>query len=146
MKIEWKRAGIAVATAGLAIGTVAGATTLPAAGAAKTHTLRLNSVTLKEHQTGPRSFAGVDVDKWHGKVIGYDTLSGKFDVKAHVAVIDVAAALRGGILYLHGRSTESGDFTGKVTGGTGRFKGASGTATGVQISNKVTKVVVHYTV
>jgi hypothetical protein len=114
-------------------------------GAEKTHTLRLSSISLAGHQAGRNGFVGADVDRHKGKVIGYDTVSGTFNRRTHVATLDVAAALRGGILHIHGQQTEAGDFTGKVTGGTGRFKGATGTVTGTQVSPKKTKVVVTYT-
>jgi hypothetical protein len=146
MTTALKRAGIGLAATALIVG-VGGAATLPASGSNKTttHTLRLNSISKGQHQVGGRSFTGIDVDKRHGKVLGYDTLSGKFNVKTHIAVLDVAAALRGGLLYIHGRSTEAGDFTGRVTGGTGRFHGAAGTVTGTQVNNNTTKIVIHYT-
>ena len=146
MNTALKRAGIGLAGTALIIGA-GGAATLPASGSDKTttHTLRLNSITKGGHQVGPRSFAGIDVDKRHGKILGYDTVSGKFNIKTHIAVLDVAAALRGGLLYIHGRSNEAGDFAGKVTGGTGRFHGATGTVTGTQVNNNTTKIVVHYT-
>jgi hypothetical protein len=140
-----RRAGIAVAAATLVAAGVGGASMAGTASAAPVvHTLKFASITTASHSVGKTTFVGSDVDRRKGKVIGYDSLSGKFNVHTHTATIDVAAAFKGGILYVSGVSTETGDFTGKVTGGTGKYKGAKGTVTGVQVSNKKTNVVVKY--
>ena len=44
---------------------------------------------------------------------------------------DVALTRPGGFLYAHIVFAKDGSFTGTVTGGSGRYAGASGTATGV---------------
>jgi hypothetical protein len=68
-----------------------------------------------------------------------------FDRQTQTVHLYVAAALRGGMLHIRGRQNAHGDFTGTVTGGTGRFKGAKGTVSGTHVSRDTTKVVVKYT-
>jgi hypothetical protein len=153
MKSSSKRAitaGIATATvaaSGLALTAADGSST-----AARTsHTLRVVAHETATHNVGKFSFIGQDTDRRRsdGKIIGYDTISGRFYPKQNRALINVAVSLRGGILLarLH-QSGDSTAFTGIVTGGRGRFAGATGTITGhspSQNSNR-TFVTVHYTV
>jgi hypothetical protein len=76
---------------------------------------------------------GTDVNRHHGKIVGYDTISGKFNPHTHNAFLRVALSRKGGLLFAHITiKGPSGPFTGKVTGGRGRFSGARGTVTGFQ--------------
>ena len=104
--------------------------------AAKTHTLKFNSIEKGSHQLGKKYFAGIDVDKRKGEVVGYDTISGTFEQSTQTIKIDVAVSLKGGLLY--GKVSAVGpstDLDGKVTGGTGKFKGATGTITTHELPN-----------
>jgi hypothetical protein len=101
-----------------------------ASAAAKAHHLKFVVDSIAQHETGPRTFVGTEVNRHHGKVVGYDTLSGKFNLHTHRALIRVAVSRKGGLLFAHVTVGESSPFTGKVTGGRGRFSGARGTLRG----------------
>jgi hypothetical protein len=138
-----KRAAVGAAAAALVAGAVAGATTTSASGAPQTRTVRFVAVETGSHRFPPTSFAGSDVERHKGKVIGYDSFTGKFNLQTHVAHLRVAISWRGGQIFLRGRQTEAGVFTGTITGGTGKYQGASGTVTGHQDGPKKTRLVAH---
>jgi hypothetical protein len=107
------------------------ATTVDGASAAtKVHHLKFVALPTAGHNTGPRTFVGTEVNRRHGKVVGYDTLSGKFNFQTHRVFVRVAISRKGGLLFVQANVGESGHFTGKVTGGRGRFSGARGTVRG----------------
>jgi hypothetical protein len=139
----------AISAGALALSGIGGATALAASGggsAAKMHTLKFNSITKGGHPVGRNSFAGIDVDKHKGKVIGYDTINGTFDRSTQSIKIRVAVSLNGGLLYgkLHGVGPST-DLDGVVTGGTGKYKGATGTITTHELPNgNTTQVVVKW--
>ena len=138
MQITKRLVAIGVASAATVATGLGVATTVDgASAAAKVHHLKFVAVQTASHQVGPRSFAGTDVNRHHGKVVGYDTISGKFNHGK--AFLRVALSRKGGLLFAHITiSGPSGPFTGKVTGGRGRFSGARGTVRGFDVkhSNK----------
>ncbi|HSS67600.1 MAG TPA: hypothetical protein VLK34_03545 [Nocardioidaceae bacterium] len=104
--------------------------------AAKTHTWKFNAIQKGSHSLSKKTFAAVDVDKHKGKVVGYDTISGTFEPSTQTTTIFVAVARKGGILYGKiGATGPSTDFTGKVTGGSGDYKGATGTISTHELPN-----------
>jgi hypothetical protein len=116
--------GLGVAT------TVDGASATATAPTAKAHLLKFVVIDGPSHQVGDRSFAGTDVNRHHGKIVGYDTFSGRFNFHTHKALLRVAFSRKGGLLFVNVTLGDHGPFTGKVTGGRGRFSGARGTVTG----------------
>ena len=118
---------------------------MSASGAPQTRTVRFVAVETATHRFPPVGFAGVDVERHNGKVIGFDTFDGTFNVHTHVAHLHVAVSWRGGQLFLRGTQTEAGVFTGTITGGTDKYKGASGTVTGHQAGPKRTVLTAHVT-
>jgi hypothetical protein len=59
--------------------------------------------------------------------------------------VNAAFDLKGGLLYATAATTNGGKtFTGKVTGGTGAFKGATGTIAAKTISGKKTAITIIY--
>jgi len=59
--------------------------------------------------------------------------------------VNAAFDLKGGLLYATAATTNGGKtFKGKVTGGTGAFKGATGTITAKTISSKKTAITIIY--
>jgi hypothetical protein len=96
----------------------------------KVHHMKFVTIPTGGHSPGPRTFVGTEVNRHHGKVVGYDTLSAKFNVHTHKAFVRVAISRKGGLLFAQATVGESGHFTGKVTGGRGRFSGARGTLQG----------------
>ena len=136
MKITKRQIAVGVASVTMVAAGLGVATTVDtASAAAKVHTLKFVATQTGQHNTGNGTFVGTEIERHHGKVVGYDTLSGKFNVQTHTAFIRVAAARKGGLLYVQVVVDPSGQFAGKVTGGAGRFKGARGTVTGHSAPN-----------
>jgi hypothetical protein len=125
-----RRTWIAVATAG-ALGVAGIGTGVAMATSSTTsHTLKFNSVQISTKQFGFH-FVDADKDMRHGKQIGNDIVDGVFNPQTQTFKINFAGALKGGIIYGRGTgNAATGAFTGKVTGGTGKYKGVKGTAKG----------------
>ena len=105
---------------------------LPAAASASTttHTLKFTAETKGSAAFSSSTEAEQDTDvNSAGKVVGYDMLYVAF-VSSTTAAINITVDVNGGMLYgtatLNGKGVVS---DGKVTGGTGEFKGAAGTFT-----------------
>lgn len=144
MKLRTRITIAAMATAA-AVGTT-GAFVLPAASArAVTHTLTFTSVQQATAKLSPTIQIAEDKDVTAGKVIGYDVLRFSFNPKTNTTSIGVAVDLSGGFLY--GVMTESsGPVThGTVTGGTGAFKGATGTIAAKALDQTGTRIAVTIT-
>ena len=140
------RKSIVAAGAAVVLGT-SGALVLPAVAGAHTAATTLKFVAVqKAHVTFTRSTFGTqetDVNST-GKTIGFDDVYIKVTGPS-TAVANVALDIKGGFLYGVVTTTNMGKtFTGKVTGGTGAFKGATGTITGKAISSTKTAVTVVY--
>ena len=104
-----------------------------------THTLKFTAVQQKS-----ASFSGTtageaenDVNK-AGKIIGFDVIYIVFNPKTHTASGGLTLDTNGGFLYGTLEFTNSPVTHGKVTGGTGRFKGATGTITGKDLNKSGT--------
>lgn len=124
MKVRTAVAGVA-ATALVAGGGVMLATT--AAGAQNaTTTLKFTSVKLKKVDLSKTTLVETDSDvSSSGKVLGFDVLH--FTVSKTKVTIDGTVDVAGGLIYGTLTSTTSSPkATGKVTGGTGTYKGATG--------------------
>jgi hypothetical protein len=140
------RKSIVAAAAAAVLGTT-GALTLPAVASAHnaSTTLKFTAVTVKMVTFTKTNFGLQETDvSSTGKTIGFDdvniTLTGTNSATAGVAV-----DLKGGFLYGALTSTNGGKtFSGKVTGGTGPYKGATGTITGKSISSTKTAVTIVY--
>jgi len=140
------RTSIAAVGAAALVGT--GAFMLPALAspASTTHTLKFISVTKKMALLTKTAGAAQDTDvNSKGKVVGFDELYIK-DVAATTSPANVTVDTKGGMLYgtftinLHtGAATHA-----KVTGGTGAFKGATGTFKAVPITSTRTRVTITY--
>jgi hypothetical protein len=138
-------AGAAVVLAGT------GALLLPAVASAHstTHTLKFTAVTVTPQTFFTKTSAGQaekDVNS-AGKVIGYDVVNVEFNPTTNTASGGVTLSTNGGFLYGALKFTSTSSVVhGTVTGGTGAFKGATGTITGNQ--NKAgtrTAVTITYT-
>jgi hypothetical protein len=133
MSVKFRKRAIAVGVASAA--TVAAglgvATTVDGASAVtKVHHLKFVAVTIGEHNTGHFTFVSTEVNRHHGKIVGYDTSSEKFNFHTPKPFLWVAISRKGGLLLAHATIDESGHFAGKVTGGRGRFSGARGVLRG----------------
>ena len=137
LKITKRQIAVGVASVTMVAAGLGVASTVDTASAAATvHTLKFVATQTAQRNTGHGTFVGTEVERHKGTFVGYDTLSGKFNIHTQRAILHVAVARPGGLLYavvvVQGAS---GDFAGKVTGGAGRFKGARGTVTGHSPSN-----------
>jgi hypothetical protein len=119
-----KQSGDALATAALGLGLD---------GAASAHTTT-HTLSFRSHQIADRIINDTDLaaskELQNGNVTGYDLTRCKVDVVTHRAHCDVAIARAAGMLF--GRAhvnVDTGKGSGTVTGGTGRFAGATGTIT-----------------
>ncbi|WP_460820605.1 hypothetical protein [Nocardioides ungokensis] len=71
-----------------------------------------------------------------GKIVGFDAITGTFNRKTHDAFIQVALALKGGIVVGNVTLHEGVKrFHGPITQGSGAFSGISGTITGRQVGD-----------
>lgn len=132
-----------LAAGSLAVTGVGVGTSVAASSAPKTHTLTFTAKTLVEKQFANHRFVEAEKAVAGGKVIGTDVLRGKIN-KHHVAKIRVAAAFAGGFIYGTFNSDEQGNLSaGKVTGGTGKYAGITGTITGAP-GNNGEKVTITY--
>src|SRR5947209_18698751 len=65
-----------------------------------TRTLHFADVGLRDTHVGTTAAVSSGVDKVHGKVIGYSAATGTFDAKSQQFRIQIAIALKGGIVVL----------------------------------------------
>jgi hypothetical protein len=138
-----------IAAAGAAALIVGGGAILvPAAASAHsvTHTLKFTAVTRKSASFS-RAAAGQaenDINK-AGKIIGFDVIYIAFSQKTDAASGGVTLDTGGGFLYGTLKFTNGPVTHGRVTGGTGRFKGATGTITGKNLNKSGTRTAVTIT-
>ncbi len=110
---------------------------------AASHTLaftsvRKDAVNFSKTSSGQ---ADLDVNRAH-KTIGYDMLHFTFNPKTGRATGGVTLDCKGGFLYGVLRVTDSPVIHGRVTGGTGAFRGATGTITARVINKAGTRTAV----
>lgn len=140
------RASIAAAGAAVILGST-GAWALPAMAGAHnaSTTLKLTAVASSSITFTKTTLGFVETDvNAAGTTVGFDetyvTSTGK-----NTGTLKVAFDISGGFLYGALTSTDGGKtFTGKVTGGTGVFKGATGTITGSNLTSNKTAVTIVY--
>ena len=146
---RFKRATLGLAAAGLAVTGVAVAPQLGSAAPAKatTHTLRLAAHQTANHNFPPNKFVGADTDRnpATGKVRGYDTITGRFNLTTHVVTIDASIALKGGLITAH-LTGKGQTFDGVITGGSGKYQTIKGTIHAQsKRGSKVTHITFTYT-
>ena len=120
MSLALAGSAAALATAGLLAGPAL------ASSASATHTLRFTTHTITQHSVGKNGGVELDKDTHGGKIVAYDMID---FVSSNGG--DVSLGLPGGFLYGHLTfNTKTGATTGKVTGGSGRYKGDTGSIKG----------------
>jgi hypothetical protein len=113
--------------------------------ACNTHTLRFISVTKAELQFSSTNVAQQDTDVTKaGKVIGFDDLNLTFNSQTGTGKGRFTFDTRGGFIYGWLRLTSSGA-TGRLTGGTGKFRGVTGTVVATSLNNAGTRTAVTLT-
>lgn len=144
------RTAVTTASALAAIGI--GALVVPAVASAgsTTHTLKFTAVTLKQKNVSKYQFAEADKDvNSKGKIIGFNTVWGVFNPKTSSAHGYVTFVTKGGTLNFSIKFSQNqapgATSTGKLTGGTGKFKGDTGTLTATQLNKAGTRTAVTIT-
>ena len=141
------RTSLAAAGAAVVLGTT-GALVLPAMASAHsvTHTLKFIAVQKASvnFTTATQGIQETDVNTT-GKTVGFDMLYFNI-VSSSSAAVNATIDTKGGFLYgTFNINLKTGALTnGKVTGGTGAFKGATGTITAKMISNTKHAVTITY--
>jgi hypothetical protein len=141
------RTTVATACAAALLGT--GAVVLPVAASASsaTHTLKFISVTKQALTFTKTTGASQDTDvNAAGKTVGFDMIYFSA-TSATAAAVNITVDTTGGFLY--GTATaniQTGAITnGKVTGGTGAFKGVTGTIKAKNLNKQGTRTAVTIT-
>lgn len=140
------RRSIVAAGAVVVLGTT-GALVLPAVASAHnaSHTLKFTAVSKKSVGFTSTTSGGQETDvSSAGKIIGFDDVYAKL-TGTDTATANVALDVKGGFLYGVLTFIDAGMIiTGKVTGGTGSFKGATGTITAKKLTSTRTAVTIIY--
>ena len=129
-----------------AFASAAAATQETATAATSTHVLRLRLHVTEGHELDQAHFVGTERVRSRDthQIVGFDIFRGH--VKPHTVVFETAFAFKGGILLTRGHSVGKAParFVGHVTGGTGAFAGATGTARGHALSREDTIFTIRY--
>lgn len=124
---------------------VPAAVTSPAA--VKSHTVSVISVQQSQVVDGGGLVINVqdkDLNK-AGKVTGYDLLHVVINPKKHTAAVNVVFETSGGFAYGVTAGSNTGVMHGRITGGTGVFKGATGTILARNLNKAGTRTAVTLT-
>jgi hypothetical protein len=122
---------IAILAGAAALATTAAGLGLegPASAHAVTHTMTFTNRQITDKVINDVDLA-TDRNLQHGTLVGYDVTSCRIDLDTHVAHCAVALTRRAGLMYARAHiNVDTGRGAGIVTGGTGRFAGATGTIT-----------------
>jgi hypothetical protein len=134
---------IAVATLAVATVAVAGAGIGVAAASGGSHTVTFTAQQLKG-LNGGKTFDAAEVDKVHGKVVGFDTYHCTFNQSTHKAKCDAAFSQPKGLVYVTATITQQGTGSGTVTGGSGSYAHAKGTVTLAPGKHNTTQITITY--
>ncbi len=141
------RTSIAAAGAAVVLGG-AGGLALPAVASAHTatHTLKVTAV-LSSQAVFSKTTAGRAENDLNsaGKVTGFDVVYVVVNPRTGTASGKVTFDTNGGLLYGTLEFTSSPVIHGRVTGGTGAFRGATGTILGKSLNNSGTRTAVTIT-
>jgi hypothetical protein len=142
------RSAAATAAALTALTLVAGSGALvgSASGDSPMQTKRLVARSTGEHDVGT-TFLGTDRvrSRSTGRVVGFDSFTGRLFPAQQRATVQVAVALEGGIVVFRASLTEpSHRFQGPILRGTGRYSGIRGTVTGRATEGVRTFYTLHY--
>ena len=112
-----------------------------------THTTKLILQQQSQHRLGKADFAGTDkaLSAATHDVVGFDSITGHFNVKTKTAVIQAALALKGGLILARVQIVNNNpDFKGRILSGTGAYSGISGTVTGRDEGHGKTLLTLHW--
>jgi hypothetical protein len=131
---------LALAALGSAGAVGLGAVAMPAlaSSGSTTHTLKFVAVNQKQTQPSKRTFVEDDQAKRGGKVIGFGILDGRITSSTGGTGV-VAFGMKDGIVYAKVTINNTPTTNGTITGGTGPFKGASGTISVTNLNKSGTR-------
>jgi hypothetical protein len=112
-----------------------------------THTTKLILKQQSQHGLGKADFAGTDkvLSAATHDVVGFDAITGHFNVKTKTAVIQAAFALKGGLILARVPVANNNPaFKGRILGGTGVYSGITGTVTGRNEGHGKTLLTLHW--
>ena len=144
------RKSVVAAAALVGASALTGSAVLPgsaATAASETRTKRFVLTQAEERDVGRTAFVGSDTvrSKRTGEIVGYDAITGKFYPQQEKFVVQIALALKGGIIV--GRVVGKGEareFDGRILKGTGKYKGIEGTILGRFSSQNKVHLTLHY--
>ena len=103
-----------------------------ATAAPEMHTKKLVLHNKAEHFVGKLTFVGSDTvrSRSSGEIVGYDSFAGRYNPREDRVVIQVAFALKGGIIVGRVSGHPSGEgpfgFDGRILKGSGKYLGIDG--------------------
>ena len=110
----------------------------------RVHTQTFEARATAHLQTGAQSFVQAEDDVAGSTVIGHDVIA--CTSTRTQSTCDLSLAQSGGLLYAHFVLQDATHTAqGRVTGGTGRYRAASGTITARALSQSVVRVTLRYT-
>jgi hypothetical protein len=122
-----------------------GAFLLPAAASTHSVTHKLTFTAVKQKSASFSRIANGQADSDYnsaGKIIGFDVIYVAFNPRTHRPSGGVTLDTNGGFLYGTLKFTQNPVTHGTVTGGTGKFKGVTGTITGRSLNKSGTRTAV----
>ena len=143
-----KRSAFASVAAVTALALIPGSGILAgsASGERAMQTKRFVASSTGEHDVG-RTFTGTDKvrSRATGRVVGFDSFTGRVFPAQQTARVQVAVALKGGIVVFRASLTEpSTHFSGPIIRGTGKYNGIKGTVSGRTTDGRRTFYSLHY--
>jgi hypothetical protein len=129
-KLATKVVAAAVMLTGLAGASTSSDAAGPTAPVRSQHVTRLVSHSIESHNVGDDHPVGVERLRSLAthKIVGYESFSGVFNPRTEQVRFWLGTALKGGLITSYFK-TDIGvqRFTGRITHGTGRFRGIEGT-------------------
>jgi len=111
-----------------------------------THHMKFTAHDDRVMSFGENTFDETDIDRRDDvERLGFDVISGKFSAATQSWTFYLSVARRGGLLHAKVHEVSDTQYVGRVTGGSGRFKGARGTVTLQNVQGVGRRVVVTYT-
>jgi hypothetical protein len=127
-------AGVCIASGVLTGTLIAGGSTA----AATAHTVRFTAVRLQLHQSG-HTFVFAEKDLIDRGVVGYDSATCHYVPSVNRTHCDAAFSRVRGLTYVHLTVDGSGHGAGRITGGTGSYRNATGTVRFLGVSQTRSK-------
>jgi len=150
MQRSKRNLALAAGSALIATSALSGAAFVSTADAGSVQrTLKFVATSDRDHRAGQFGFEGTEIERNHGRFVGYDVITGKFNPRTEQVRIYIAVSRQGGLMFgrVHSLRGDDSRYAGVVTGGSGRFVGARGsiTAQNAPHNDERTFVTIHYT-